>query len=55
MNEVALENVKNNLLVNKTKYKKAELEAIKENRVQSQIEMYHDMSELYDNLLYQLN
>ncbi|MDF2487300.1 MAG: hypothetical protein K0R46_3468 [Herbinix sp.] len=55
MNKVALENVKTDLLIKKNRYKDAELEAIKEGRIQSQIEMYHDMSELYDKLLTQLN
>jgi hypothetical protein len=55
MNKVALENVKEDLFVKKNRYKVAELEAIKENRIQSQIDMYHDMSELYNRLLSQLN
>jgi hypothetical protein len=51
MNRVALENVKADLLIKKNRLKDAELEAIKENRIPSQIEMYHDMSELYKGLL----
>lgn len=51
MNKCALENVKTDLFVKKERLKNAELEAIKENRIPSQIEMYHDMSELYGKLL----
>lgn len=54
INKVALENVKADLLIKKNKYKDAELEAIKDNRVQSQVQMYHDMSKLYSDLLKQL-
>lgn len=54
INKVALENVKTDLLIKKNKYKDAELEAIKDNRVQSQVQMYHDMSKLYSDLLKQL-
>lgn len=51
MNRAALENVKTDLLIKKNRFKDAELEAIKEKRILSQIEMYHDMSELYKELL----
>jgi len=51
MNRCALENVKADLLIKKNRLKDAELEAIKEKRIPSQIEMYHDMSELYGKLL----
>lgn len=55
MNKCAIENVKADLLIKKNRYKDAELEVIKDNRIDSQIEMYHDMSELYNNLLKSLN
>lgn len=51
MNRCALENVKADLLIKKNRLKDEELEAIKEKRIPSQIEMYHDMSELYGELL----
>lgn len=51
MNRCALENVKADLLIKKNRLKDSELEAIKEKRIPSHIEMYHDMSELYGKLL----
>lgn len=55
MNRCAIENVKADLLINKNRYKDSEREAIKDGRISSQIEMYHDMSEIYSILLEQLN
>lgn len=55
MNRCAIENVKADLLINKNRYKDSEIEAIKDGRISSQIEMYHDMSELFSMLLKQLD
>lgn len=55
MNKCAIENVKADILVKKNRYKDSEREAIKDGRIPSQIEMYHDMSELYSMLLKQLD
>ena len=51
INRCALENVKADLLISRNRLRDSELEAIKDNRIRSQIEMYHDMSELYNELL----
>ena len=51
MNKVAVENVRNHLYVKAVNFRDAKNEAIKEERISSQIEMYDDMSKMYYELL----
>lgn len=55
MNRCAMENVKADLLMKKNRCKDLEREAIKDRRIHSQVEMYHDMSGIYSILLERLN
>lgn len=54
LNKCALENVKNHIIVKMNEMKKAEKQAIKEGRIQSQIDMYHDEFCLWAGFLAQL-
>ena len=51
VNKVAVENVRNHLFVKAINFRDAKKEAIKDNRIDSQIEMYGDMSNMYYELL----
>ena len=55
MNKVAIENVRNHLFVKGINFRDARNEAIKEERISSQIEVYDDMSKMYYELLEFLN
>ena len=51
MNKVAIENIRNHLFVKGINFRDARNEAIKEERINSQIEMYDDMCKMYLELL----
>jgi len=55
MNKVAIENVRNHLFIKAINFRDARNEAINENRVLSQIEMYDDMHKMYSELLRDFN
>ena len=55
MNKVALENVKNHLIVQMNMCEKAEKKAKNEGMTEKCIEMHHDMFCLYTGFLAQLN
>jgi len=53
-NKVAYENVKNHLIVKISDCEKAKNKAISEGKLQSEINMWHDMRSLYLGFLVQL-
>lgn len=53
-NKVAIETVKNHLIVKIDELKSAEEQAILDGKIQSEIENYHDQSMLYAGFLAQL-
>ena len=54
LNKLAIENVKNHIICKMNEMKKAEEQAIKDGRTQSQIDMYHDEFCLWAGFLTQL-
>ena len=54
LNKCALENVKNHIITQMNNAKRDEEQAIKEGRIQSQIDMYHDTFCLWAGFLAQL-
>lgn len=54
LNRCAVENIKNHIILKMEEMKKAEEQAIKEERIQSQIDMYHDSFRLLAGFLAQL-
>ena len=54
LNRCAVENIKNHIILKLEEMKKAEEQAIKEERIQSQIDMYHDSFCLLAGFLAQL-
>lgn len=54
LNRCAVENIKNHIITKMDEMEKAEKQAIKEGRIQSQIAMYHDSFCLWAGFLAQL-
>lgn len=54
LHRCAVENIKNHIILKMDEMKKAEEQAIKEGRIQSQIDMYHDSVCLWAGFLAQL-
>lgn len=55
MNKIAIKNIENLLFVKEEEYNQARIKAIKENKIDSEIEMWADMQVICKCLLKHLN